>query len=234
MNNLSSIAIWSISLLENYKGESQIDNVLYYFFQELKETQTKDLIAEAKKKQDKIERRLDFLRRKVRKIQARHMGQHVSDEIAGVYEYVHRTLKHLKDSSTALDDDSSIFSPLNTFHQQHYRPISTSATKSLLKKLEMAATLQSNSVSRQRPVKYFGSGSTEPTTFRINVPGIIELPSWPVEHKLELQKVTGLLHSEIRVVQQDLDSEATESSSGGESCDEFQNYPNPHQQYLSM
>jgi KAT8 regulatory NSL complex subunit 1 len=36
------------------------------------------------------------------------------------------------------------------------------------------------------------------------------------------------------VVQHEVDSEATESSSGGESCDEMQNYNNPHQQYLSM
>lgn len=105
----------------------------------------------------------------------------------------------------------------------------------MLKKLEMAATFQASSSARQKhQIKYFGSGSCEPGNHRITMPGIVNVPPWPMENKQELQKVSGLLHTELSIVQQEVDSEATESSSGGESCDEMQNYNNPHQQYLSM
>lgn len=63
-----------------------------------RETQTKDMIAELQRKQAKVERKLDFLIRRVRKMQVKHMGQHISGEIAGVFEFVHRTLRKLKDS----------------------------------------------------------------------------------------------------------------------------------------
>jgi KAT8 regulatory NSL complex subunit 1 len=192
----------------------------------LKETQTKEAIAELKTRQNKIERRLAFLRRKIHKMQTRTMGQHVGGEVAGVYEYVHRSLKRLKDNSMQVEEEKP---------PDKMKPMSCGSTKTMLKKLEMAATLQANSVARQKHLpKYFGSGSCEPGNHRISVPGIVNVPPWPIEHKQELQKVAGLLHTELNVVQHEVDSEATESSSGGESCDEMQNYNNPHQQYLSI
>lgn len=50
----------------------------------------KETITELKTVQIRIERRLDFLLRKIRKLQARNMGQHAAGEFSGVFEYVHR------------------------------------------------------------------------------------------------------------------------------------------------
>lgn len=50
----------------------------------------------------------------------------------------------------------------------------------------------------------------------------------------DLTHVAGLLHTELREVQNAIDSDATESSSGGESADEMVNYNNSQQISLPM
>lgn len=211
-----------------------------------KETQTKDMIAELQKKQARIERKLDFFIRRVRKMQVKHMGQHVSGEVAGVFEYVHRTLRKLKDcvampiSDVQKPTELSYATPPTVVNSDFtspgkLKPMSSGSTKSLVKKLEMTSTLQANAASRQRhTARYFGSGSIEQGTFRSGVAGMTTLPPWPAEHKQELQKVIGSMCTELNIAQAEVDSEATASSSGGESADEMQNYNNPHQQPLSM
>lgn len=211
-----------------------------------KETQAKELITDINKRQVKLERRLEFLLRRLRKFQIRDMGQHFSGEVAGVFEHVHRLLKRLKDNSAndsqlqLLDVDqsnSSISEQTNDSMQplEKMKPISQNSSKSLVRKLEMSTLFQANVSSRQRHApRYFGSGSLEANNFRTGSAGMLVFPKWTQESKKELEKVSGLLHSEISLVQQELDSEATASSSGGESCDEMQNYNNPTQQSLSM
>lgn len=187
----------------------------------MEETQTKDVISELERNQAKLERKLDFLIRRVRKLQARHMGRHVSGEIAGVFENVHRSLKKLKENVANPPDN--------------LKPMSAGATKSLIRKLEMSSMLQSNTISRQRhSAKYFGSGSGDSTICRSNMMGMTTVPPWSAEDKQELQKVVGLMHTELSLAQSEVDSEATVSSSGGESADEMQNYNNSLQQTLSM
>lgn len=189
----------------------------------MEETQTKDVIGELERNQAKLERKLDFLIRRVRKLQARHMGRHVSGEIAGVFENVHRSLKKLKEN---------VANP----PPEHLKPMSAGAAKSLIRKLETSAMLQSSTMSRQRhhSGKYFGSGSVDPMVYRSNMMGVTSVTPWSQEDKQELQKVVGLMHTELSLAQSEVDSEATVSSSGGESADEMQNYNNSLQQSLSM
>lgn len=207
-----------------------------------KETQAKDMIKDLRTRQAKAERKLDFLIRRVRKMQVRHMGQHVSGEIAGVFEHVHRTLKKLKENVSAPNTTTNSLQPpefsistTENVSPAKLKAMSHGSLRSLVRKLEMSSILQANAASRQRhSPKYFGSGSSEPAPFRGSVSGVTNLPPWQTECKAELQKVAGLLHTELSVTQSEIDSEATASSSGGESADEMQNYNNPHQQPLSM
>ncbi|KAK9871203.1 hypothetical protein WA026_011484 [Henosepilachna vigintioctopunctata] len=210
----------------------------------IKESRSKDLIAEAKKKQVEVQRKLDFLRRRVLKLQSRLMGQHISGEVTGVFEHVHRSLKRLKDTTVQENmhsievtptSGSSIPLPLADSNIDKLKPMSYGSAKVLIRKLETSTVIQANSAARQKQVpKYFGSGSIEPATFRTSVSGLVAIPPWSPEHKQELQKIAGTLKSELRILQSNVDSEATDSSSGGESCDEYQNYNNQHQQYLSI
>ncbi|XP_017771403.1 PREDICTED: KAT8 regulatory NSL complex subunit 1 [Nicrophorus vespilloides] len=214
----------------------------------IKETQTKDLMTGILKQHSALDRRMDFLIRRVRKFQSRLMGQHVSGEMAGVYEHVHRTLKKCKEQqqhqqpmNCPKQDDSAVLNHLpeepKPVIQEKLKPISYNSTKNLIKKLEMSAVVQANNTLRQRHTnKYFGAGSVEPTTGYRSTPsmGLTTLAQWPQSDKQELQRVSGFLESEMSMVQNEVDSEATVSSSGGESCDEMQTYNNPHQQYLPI
>ncbi|XP_022919364.2 KAT8 regulatory NSL complex subunit 1 [Onthophagus taurus] len=201
-----------------------------------KETQTKELMAEVHKRQLKVERKLEFLLRRLRKMQIRHMGQHFSSEVAGVFEHVHRTLRRLKDNSPVnLNNELNLEKPTESNQSlEKMKPISSSSAKNLVRKLEMSSLLQSNVASRRHSGRYFGSGSAEPGSFRPGVSGMTNLAPWVPQHKQDLQRIAGLLHTEMGLAQQEVDSEATASSSGGESCDEMQTYNNPHQQYLSI
>lgn len=211
----------------------------------IKESQSKELEAEALKKQVEIQKKLDILKRRVLKVQTRIMGQHISGEIAGCFEHVQRSLKRLKDTAVqenlnsldlASTPNSSFPLPLSESSlEKVIKPMSPSSAKILVRKLEASSVIQANSAARQKHVpKYFGSGSIEPATFRTSVSGLVAIPPWTPEHKQELQKVSGTLKSQLRILQSEIDSEATDSSSGGESSDESQNYSNQHQQYLGM
>lgn len=193
-----------------------------------KESQAKENLNELQLKLAKADRRLDFLRRRLYKLQTRMMGQHISGEITGVFENIQRLLKR--------HDSVQESMPFGTFTDgEKLKPISLASAKALIKKLEMTAILQANAVARQKSGStYFGSGSADVPTFRNNLSGMVNISSWPTETKSELQKVAGQLKTQLGIVQKEVDSEATDSSSGGESCDEMHSYSNPHQQYLSV
>lgn len=197
--------------------------------QKIKENQAEALLSDLQRKHCRVERRLDFIRRRCFKMQARLMGQHVSSEVVGVFEQVHRLIKKPKESGeTVKAFGTTTFGDYNA-------PLSASSAKMLTRKLETAKVLQANTAARQRSVpKYFGSGSIETSLFRGSTSGQINIPQWSLEHKEEVGRVSEQLRAQLHVVQDEVDSEATESSSGAESCDESQNYNNPHQQYLSM
>ncbi|KAH8288433.1 hypothetical protein KR054_002695 [Drosophila jambulina] len=72
--------------------------------------------------------------------------------------------------------------------------------------------------------------STDPNTPRAD--DIV--PSYDTYVTSELTHVAGLLHTELREVQNAIDSDATESSSGGESADEMVTYNNTQQLSLPI
>ncbi|CAH1153931.1 unnamed protein product [Phaedon cochleariae] len=231
-NNLSS---FEKELLENVDvmnmtiedQQDELDSVVIQ-----KESQAKEVLVALQKKHAKVERRLDFLRRRVCKLQSRYLGQHVATEIAGVFENVNRTLKKPKDS---YEDSLFTGSILHNRDLMQLKPMSYSSAKTMVKKLEMSKILQANNNARQKSApKYFGSGSIEVPIPRSTTSGAVNITPWPIETKSELQRVVGQLKTQTSLTQRDIDSEATESSSGGESCDEMISYNNPHQQYLSI
>ncbi|XP_017083714.2 uncharacterized protein LOC108116378 isoform X3 [Drosophila eugracilis] len=78
------------------------------------------------------------------------------------------------------------------------------------------------------------AGTTGSTT-ETNTPRADDIvPNYDTYVTSELTHVAGLLHTELREVQNAIDSDATESSSGGESADEMVTYNNTQQQSLSI
>lgn len=196
-----------------------------------KESQAEDLFNEMAKKHAKIERKLAFLRRRAHKLQSRLLGQHISYEISGIYENVYKLIKKPKD---LYDLNSSSLVACEGIPEK-MKPLSSNSARYLIRKLEMTSALQANSSSHQKVFsKYFGSGSVEVPAIRSHLSGIVNILPWPMDQKNELYRIACQLKTQLSLSQQEVDSEATESSSGGESCDEMHSYNNPHQQYLSV
>lgn len=212
------------------------------------------------KQQIQMKRKCDFLLRRVKKLQARSMMQHTAQEVAGIFEHCQRFMKDKErernekagpSTSGGAGDppQSSILSevlpyqpPPGTSEEKvvNLRPVSRPAMHQLIKRLESTAAYQRATLSkRQIGCKYFSSQLTEPApptsgTPRIPMNAYTTVPRFEDKVIAQLDQMSGLLHAEMRIVQKALDSDATASSSGGESADEMIVYSNPTQERVKM
>ena len=184
-----------------------------------------DLVAQ---NQFENERRSAFLMRRLRKLQAKLVGRHVAEENTGVLELAHNGVKQYFYQELA---------SLGSKSAAKCSPEVNSTMNSFLEKIEKTCANQSSSVSRQRACcRYFGAGSRDSSSAgtghssrhpafaasQINIKGE------------EVENVAGPLASHLHLVESNLDSDCTASSSGGESCDEMQAFNNLHQHQLPM
>ncbi|CAH1390885.1 unnamed protein product [Nezara viridula] len=200
-----------------------------------KDALIRERIEEFRKRKFLLLRRIEFLVRRLKKTKAHLLGRHASEEITGVLEYSSNILE----ASTRLRVYSSGDSDKNV--KCDVKPVSFAGLSLFMRQMDHAVNQQTNTVARNsiRQCKYFGSGSsssslvTTSNGVRSSLPGSI-LPSFPSDVKQELSTTYGELHSQLVKLQQDIDSDVTESSSGCESCDEFIAYNNVHQHPLSI
>lgn len=219
-----------------------------------KDRERLEMHAEIVKRQAQMQRKYDFLIRRLNKLQARYMGQHVSDEVAGLFEYSQRYWKkkdkeHAKGlssttvSPTLLIPDIIPYQPPPTTsstitNSEKLKPISTNAMKTFAKRLEGIATTQcSTQTKRIYGNRYFqGTTGTPPelvshAAFTATSSTIPKFEDLTID---QLEQSAGMLHAELKQVQHTIDSEATASSSGGESADEIVLYNNLNQQPLTI
>ncbi|XP_046686181.1 KAT8 regulatory NSL complex subunit 1 isoform X1 [Homalodisca vitripennis] len=200
-----------------------------------RDTLIKDKIDEAQDRQFKIERKCEWLLRRLRKLQARAMGKQASEEITGMLQYVSNILT---DSSSSTRS-SPLYSALTSGKiENEKREISNSCVSTLVRRLDQSSQQQALAISQHHvPCKYFGSGSSEIATSNrqgyLALSGSI-LPKLNSDVRKEMDNVSGQLHFQLKVVETGLDSDVTASSSGGESCDELQSFNNLQQQNLSI
>lgn len=225
----------------------------------VKDLQISELRADIEKRRQQMQRKCDFLLRRLRKLQARYMTQHASEEIVGLIEHCHRFnrrkereialgVKPVVQAEPNLPDVLPYQPPPGTSNattpDSKLMPVSGSAIRNIIKKLEQTATNQKATFSkRQLGVKYFQSSQE---TSRVAAGGPPSTPRSPPSnnfscvHRFEdkvidqVDQVAGLLHAELRTVERAIDSDATASSSGGESADEMIVYSNTMQQNLQM
>uniref|UniRef100_A0A0K8TGK7 PEHE domain-containing protein n=2 Tax=Lygus hesperus TaxID=30085 RepID=A0A0K8TGK7_LYGHE len=189
-----------------------------------KETIISERIENSKKCLHQFHRRRAFLLQRLRKLEGTFLGKHVSEEITGLIEYCTGMLESANRGVNRVEPGKkSSFAAMSLFMRQ----------------VDHAATSQASAVARSasRNFKYFGSGSSTTATpdrngIRSSSSGI--LPPLGLEVQRELEVVSRELSAQQRKVLQDLDSDATESSSGGESADEMIAYNNPQQHPLSI
>ena len=176
------------------------------------------------------------------------MGKHVSEEVTGVLEHAHRVLKHStshKEQAAVVGSNSGVVSVLSeeasvsktdvSRKEKKLKGVSTYSMSNLFRRLDMLSQQQAAVSTRHQTLqRYFGSGSNDTVPSIPSSNGPRTLPKFSVEVKDELEKVSGQLHTQLKTVENCVDSDATASSSGGESCDEMQSFNNPHQMHISM
>lgn len=183
--------------------------------QPAKECNANERIEEARKKQFQSERRCEFLLRRLRKLQAKSMGRHASEEVNGLMQETQRLMVEAQTQAQSEEVSRDRRLP---------RTISQ-----MLRQFEESAHSAANGRVPQH--RYFGSGSSDRTA---TVPSGQDAVEISADVRVEVEKVAGQLHTQFRMVENAMDSDVTASSSGGESCDEMVSYNNPHQQPLSI
>ncbi|XP_041979871.1 KAT8 regulatory NSL complex subunit 1 isoform X2 [Aricia agestis] len=154
--------------------------------------------------QSRLEHRCAFLLRRLRIYQARSLGKRISEEAAQTFEKCVRGAR--KDGAG--------------------RPV---GIKALLKRIDTTAALQASAASRSVVgPKYYRAGTSKGDATRSASLGI------PSGTLTGLEDAAGALRSHLSVVKHQLDSDATDSSSGAESNDEAVPYNNPHQQPMPI
>nr|XP_036673446.1 uncharacterized protein LOC118877700 isoform X1 [Drosophila suzukii] len=248
-----------------------------------------DVHAELEQQQHVISRRIEFLLRRMRKLQARAMCRHTSEEVAGIMEWSARTSHKAPipaRSATLSEQEATVLSivsgrPGPTFwEEQNKHPLPASQMGNVIRHISTAARHQqichsangssatlapssswynntnSSTLPAKRPRKNqldsaistgtaastsslapsgLAPGTTASAATDSNTPRADDIvPSYDTYVTSELTHVAGLLHTELREVQNAIDSDATESSSGGESADEMVSYNNTQQLSLSI
>ncbi|XP_030375951.1 uncharacterized protein LOC115625161 isoform X2 [Scaptodrosophila lebanonensis] len=238
---------------------------------------SKERLAELEQNYHLLVRKVDFLLRRMRKFQARQMCHHVSEEIAGVFEWAARTSNKAPQpvrSSTLSEQDATVMSivsgrPLGNFwSEQKKQALPASQLGTFLRHIDTVArqqqichTIGGSSSSLASSSTWYSSAATpgkrprkqlqdgvlasnqqgsttagiSSTTSADKTPRTDEIvPDLDTYVTGELTHVSGMLHTELREVQNAIDSDATESSSGGESADEMVTYNNSQQLSLSI
>ena len=259
-------------------------------------------LEEISREEQQLQRKMDFLVRRLYKLVARSTGLHVSEEIAGFLEHVVRHHKkkekeqkeqqsmgnkfpcltaNLQGSSAMLAPPTpTTVPPLNLLSSpslnpppnphistpstssssinlpdviptvnpptapsppivaERLKPVSINEMKTFMRRIENISAMQ-NTMSNKRAhaLKYFSKSTTSSSSTNsksessLSNSTIPKFDSFAVE---QLSQISGLLHSELRLVEKKIDSDATASSSGGDSADEMIAYNNQYQQPLSM
>lgn len=103
-------------------------------------------MADIEKKRAQMTRECDFMMRRLRKIQARHMGRHVSEEVGGMYEYAQQLIKRKERETKSI----STMTSLNQLHNDKHKLNSATSWRMLLKRIEHAATNQHSNTANSK------------------------------------------------------------------------------------
>ncbi|KAG4075445.1 hypothetical protein HA402_015098 [Bradysia odoriphaga] len=197
----------------------------------VKEPDTQEIRNEISKRQSQMTRKLDFLIRRLRKLQALSMGHHINEEINGLFEYTQSMLKRKERESKSI----STMTPLTHLQSEKSKQTVACSMKTLLKRLEFVSTSQQSSLKEKTARVGPSTDAANLSLKSIPKPQFAScVPSFDSECNNQLEHTAGLLQAEMHYVAKAIDSDATASSSGGESADEMVTYNNPAQQSLPI
>ena len=158
-----------------------------------------ELSNDALKKQHTLERRSQFLLRRIRRLQGRQLDSRVKTQLKAFIDFQHQHLQTV--ASKAIRP----FSENAFFNCSDVKNLSTSNLVTLVRKLQ---------ASQPKPLL--------DANVRNNKKGVLHMDQVVSS---ETERRSGLLRTNVRHWNDVVDSDKTESSSGGESCEEWEDCP---------
>lgn len=225
-----------------------------------------------KKCQLTIERKCDFLLRRLKKLQTKLLGEHINNEIIQIFNDTYRLYKrkerdYQKNTSqssssslsvNSLNNQNNIDSDIPPLQLINYnnntinnKPITVNIMKTFIKKINHVSSTQNATIKKKTPktstlttTPRNGDQITTTTSSSSQQPQINNnnsnnklvqlIPNLDEKYAENLEYIAGMLKTELGIIEKGIDSDATESSSGGESADEMVSYSNSVQNSLTM
>ncbi|XP_050407403.2 KAT8 regulatory NSL complex subunit 1 [Patella vulgata] len=160
-----------------------------------------DLRLEASNTQAQLERRMDFYLRRVRRLQGRELEQHVRNQITLCVEHQQKNLQ-------------TVTRAVSSHHSYGLNAKSELNTNVLNKSLSTAALVN---LVQQAQKQASQNSTSEISAKRQETTNVLNMDR---KTRRECQKVSDQFLMNVHHAETVIDSDATESSSGGESCDE--------------
>lgn len=171
-----------------------------------RESRTQEMLSDIEKKREKMIRECDYMMRRLRKVQARHMGRHVSEEVGGLFEYTQQMLKRKERETKSI----STMTPINQLHSDKNKTSST-PWRQLIRKIEGAANSQhkTGKIQDNSTADHYtnNASSNSPGT---SIKPTTCVPTFDTNGIQQLKQCAGLLNAELKLVGKSFDSDATE------------------------
>lgn len=158
-----------------------------------------DTAKDAARKEFMLERRSQFLLRRLRRLQGHQLESHVKTQLKSFVDFHHQHLQ------TVASNAIRPFSENAFFNCNDVKNLSTSNLVTLVRKLQ---------ASQPKPVM--------DTSTKNNKKGVLVMEQGVSS---ETERKSGFLRTNVRHWNDAVDTEETESSSGGESCEEWEDCP---------
>lgn len=167
----------------------------------------KSLQEQVKSKQHVLENRTQHLLRRLRRLQSKNVEVHLHTQLRNFVGYQHKNLQTVAKSIKNTASTNNINEvKTELFSSDDVKSLSTAALVNLVRRLQSSQP----SLSLSQRLINSSRSDNGPT-------GVLKIDKPTAEESI---RVSGLLSSNLHHMQNCVDSDATESSSGGESCDE--------------
>lgn len=193
----------------------------------LKEERARQLVEELGRRQWLLERRQARLQRRLRRVTSRGLSATVSGQLRDLLEYGHAALTQQREQQAPTDDGAAPPTPpevnLETLRAEAMRTMSTTALVNLVRRVEASQGL-GRLRSSHRPAG--SSKQQSPASIPASTPTPAPTPSLalPEHTRVEVAAVASEMQAAAHAHTYH-DSDATDTSSGGESCDELEGFP---------
>jgi hypothetical protein len=171
----------------------------------------KELSEEVSEKQQVLERRADRLLRRLRRLQGRQLETHIRNQTGSYVSFLHRNLQSVAHRSMGISGPHSELKA-ELLKSGDVKSLSTAALVNLVRKIQ---STQNQAAINKRIATQKKTKEDKPSQSVLVI---------DTQICKEANRVSGQLQSNLHHMLETLDSDATESSSGGESCDEEDEY----------